>query len=321
MKAAEFQRILEEVLREKQSSLTFTADGVSYTRNFRPRERLILLGGGHISREVCRFASELDFAVTVADDRPEFSERARFPEAEETLCAPFPIAIARLGVQESDYVAVVTRGHSCDADCLRSLLAGPQPRYLGMIGSRRRVAGLMRLLGEEGFPRDRLAAVNAPIGLDIGALTVREIAISILAQLIAFRRKDTCRRPGSGVLVTENAEAPLLRLLADEKRRKCLLLVLETSGSTPVKSGAMMALDEDYRTAGTIGGGCSESQLLSDAYFLIGTGREVCAEVNLSNDVAAREGMVCGGTMKVLLADVTGAQAGDSKDMAGKNKC
>lgn len=121
------------------------------------------------------------------DDRPSFANHSRFPEAKQIVCDLFPAAIEKIGIRESDYVAVITRGHRYDADCLRELLRGIMPRYLGMIGSKRRTVGLLNMLEEEGFSRADLDRIHTPIGLDIGALTVKEIAISIVAELIAER--------------------------------------------------------------------------------------------------------------------------------------
>ena len=300
---AQFEEILRLVRSGASASYSLEADGTQYLRNFRPRERLLLLGGGHIAQPLCRYAADLGFSVTVVDDRPSFANRARFPEAAEVLCDAFPHAIQSLQIGEQDYVAVITRGHRYDADCLRAILAGPFPKYLGMIGSRRRVFGLWNLLEEEGFSRAVLKQIHAPIGLDINALTIQEIAVSIAAQLIQCRRKGVSRRSGSAILTAEDIDLPLLEFLAEDPAPKVLLTVYETSGSTPVKSGAMMAADRNRRCVGTIGGGCGEAAVLSDAYRLIGTGGRRCVTVDMSNDVAEEEGMVCGGQMKVLLED------------------
>ena len=299
-----FDEAYQAVCRGEAAARTFEAGGTAYVRHFRPRERLILLGGGHVAQPLCRYAADLDFAVTVVDDRPSFANTRRFPEAAEVICRDFPGALGQLAVNGRDYVAVITRGHRYDADCLRTILAGPFPRYLGMIGSKRRVAGLFRLLEEEGVPRELLDAVHAPIGLPIGALSVQEIGISIAAELVQCRRRETARRSKAAVLVTEDLELPLLRFLAEDPAPKALLTVYETSGSTPVKSGAMMAVDRAFRTVGTIGGGCSENAVLLDACRLIGTGEDRCVIVDMSNDVAEEEGMVCGGQMKVLIEDL-----------------
>ena len=177
------------------------------------------------------------------------------------------------------------------------------PKYLGMIGSKRRTAGLLHLLEGEGFDRAQLDAIHTPIGLDIGALSVKEIAISIVAELIACRRANTNRRSHSSIMTSEDIDLPLLRYVADESIDKVLLLVYDTSGSTPVKSGAFMAVDSSTKFMGTIGG--SESAVLRQAYYLIGTGESRSVSIDMSNDVAEKEGMVCGGQMKVLLADLS----------------
>ena len=105
-----FRPILEEFEAGRSAVLHRTVDGVEYTRLFRPRERLILLGGGHIAQPLCRMAAMLDFDVTVVDDRPDFAAASRFPEAAHTVCDAFAAAIAALKLRESDYVCVITRG-------------------------------------------------------------------------------------------------------------------------------------------------------------------------------------------------------------------
>lgn len=300
-----FQDVLSAVRHGLSAGLELEADGAAYVRNFRPRERLIVLGGGHVAQPLCTFAAALGFSVTVVDDRPSFANHARFPEAEGIVCNAFPAAIKSLAIHAGDYVTVITRGHRYDADCLRAILPGVMPRYLGMIGSKRRTIGLLNLLEEEGFSRDLLDRVYTPIGIEIGALTTQEIGISIVAELIRCRRQTTDRRSKSAVLTSEEINLPLLEFLAEDTTPKALLLVYETAGSTPVKSGALMAVDETYRMEGTIGGGCSESAVLRDAYALIGTGEHKTVTVDMSNDVAEEEGMVCGGQMRVLIADLT----------------
>lgn len=300
----EFSRILRLCREGNPAAMEFEADGIAYTRNFRPQERLILLGGGHVSQALCQYATDLGFAVTVADDRPSYANRARFPDAAEVVCDSFPNAIKGLNISDRDYVAVITRGHRHDADCLRQILPGPFPKYLGMIGSKRRGVGLFQLLEEEGFPREALSKIHSPIGIDIGALTVKEIAVSIVAELIACRREGISRRSKSSILTLEDIDLPLLEFLSEDPAPKALLLVCETSGSTPAKSGAMMAVDINYRSVGTIGGGCGENAASLEAYRLIGTGAKRFMDVDMSSDVTEEDAMVCGGQMKVFLADV-----------------
>ena len=295
----------EAVRAGRPAFLSFQAEEDTYVRNFRSPERLILLGGGHIAQPLCRYGADLGFLVTVVDDRLTFANRALFPDAAEVICDSFSNAIRKLRISENDYVAVITRGHRYDADCLRELLPGTFPRYLGMIGSKRRVIALLQLLEDEGFARRDLDRIHAPIGVAINALTVKEIAVSIIAELIQCRRADVDRRSSETLLVSEDIDLPLLEFLTRDEAPKALLIVYDTGGSTPVKSGAMMAVDKNNRAVGTIGGGCSENAVLKDARRLIGTGEVRCVTIDMSNDVAEEEGMVCGGSMKVLIADVS----------------
>lgn len=304
------REIFADILRQTQNNQTaewqIDIDGETYTRLFRPKERLILLGAGHIAQPLCEIASMLGFSVTVVDDRPSFANHPRFPQAEQILCDAFPHAIEQLRIHAGDYVAVITRGHRYDADCLRTLLAGTMPRYLGMLGSKRRTIALLHMLEQEGLAREKLDSIHTPIGLDIGALSVQEIAVSIAAELVQTRRCGLDRRSKSHILTEEIFRADVVEDLVRNPLQKALLLVYETSGSTPVKSGAFMTVNEMFQAKGTIGGGCSESAVLRDAFHLIGTGQSKCVTVDMSNDVAAEEGMVCGGQMKILLIDLSG---------------
>jgi xanthine dehydrogenase accessory factor len=150
--------------------------------------RLVLFGGGHVSREVARVAKGAGFRVVVVDDRPAFANPERHPEADETLVMPFEGAVARLGVDRWTYLVAVTRGHAHDEVVIREA-AGSPAAYIGMIGSRRKVALMRKKLEAEGVDTGELDRLSAPIGLDIGADAPGEIAVSIVAELIAVRRK------------------------------------------------------------------------------------------------------------------------------------
>ena len=297
----EFQDILNAVTEGREATLTRTVGETVYTRRFLPPERLILLGGGHVSLALYEAALKVGFAVSVADDRPAFASYTRFPEAREVICDSFENALPRLNIGAGDFVCVLTRGHRDDVTCMKYLLRGNEPRYLGMIGSHRRVKGLFELLAEEGYDKERIGRVHAPIGLSIGAVIPAEIAVSILAELIAARHALPA---GEGVLPQQNTDLDALRFLRDDSHPAALLLVLSTKGSTPVKGGALMGTDKLGNNAGTIGGGCGENQAILAARRLIGTGKSQVVTVDMTNDVAAMEGMVCGGTMDVLIEDL-----------------
>lgn len=269
-----------------------------------PQERLIVLGGGHIALPVCQFGAACGFSVCVVDDRPDFANRSRFPEAAEVLCDSFENGIRRLKVTPFDYVVVITRGHRHDADCLRVLLPGTEPAYLGMIGSRRRTKGLLEMLKEEGFDEGRLGRICTPVGLNIGAITPAEIAVSILAEVVAYRRLPEHGDP-TRYCADSDVELSTLRYLAENHEPKAVVTVVETRGSTPRGTGAKMAVSPLGKVTGSIGGGCSEAAVIQDAVRIIGTGRYKLMDIDLTGEVAESDGMVCGGTMRVLVEDGT----------------
>ena len=147
---------------------------------------LYIFGGGHVSSQIVPLASKVGFKVVVVEDRSEFADPVRFPDAEEVFCYPFDDVMGRLPVDESSYIIVVTRGHLNDKTILEQALR-TRARYIGMIGSRRKKAMIYEKLLEEGFTQKDLDRVYAPIGLAIGAETPEEIAVSIVAELIQVR--------------------------------------------------------------------------------------------------------------------------------------
>ncbi len=152
-------------------------------------EPLIIFGAGHIAVPLAAIAHGLGFRVTVLDDREDFAQPARFPADIEVQTLDFTDPLRDVVIDERSYVILLTRAHKYDFDCLRTLLAQTiQPRYIGMIGSKRRVRAAFKALLEAGVPRALLSSVHAPVGIEIGAETPAEIAVSIAAQLIQVRR-------------------------------------------------------------------------------------------------------------------------------------
>ena len=150
-------------------------------------QRLVIIGAGHIAQPLSVLGSMLGFHTTVIDDRAAFANRERFPTADEIVVRPFAPAIDSLKLDRHCYVVVVTRGHAFDDEALRATLR-QQARYVGMIGSRRRVKAMLTHMEEEGYDPQVLARVHAPIGIDIGAETPEEIAIAIAAEIVRERR-------------------------------------------------------------------------------------------------------------------------------------
>lgn len=154
--------------------------------------KLVVFGGGHVSSALCRVASQAGFLVNVTDERQSYARADRFPEASEVFARDYVETVADLPLQANTYVVIVTRGHKEDGLVLRELArrfeAGDRPRFLGMIGSRTKRAVLFRQLREAEVDEAFLETVRSPVGMLIGARSHDEIAVSIVAELIAVRR-------------------------------------------------------------------------------------------------------------------------------------
>jgi len=175
--------------RHRDGVATVGADVELYVEVRRPVLDLVIVGAGHIARPMARVGSDLGYRTWVLDDRPEFATRERFPDAHAVLRADFSDPFRDVPLGANTHVLLVTRGHRYDYDCLvRALRVDPLPAYIGMIGSRRRVRATFVQLLEDGIPRERLGAIHAPVGLDIGAETPEEIAVAVAAELVKVRR-------------------------------------------------------------------------------------------------------------------------------------
>jgi xanthine dehydrogenase accessory factor len=149
--------------------------------------RLIVVGAGHIAVPLAALAKLLEFNVTVVDDRVDFANHERFPDADTILLGPYRETVRSLSVDEDTYAVLVTRGHVHDQACLEELLQS-QVAYIGMIGSKRRIRTVLDHLHDQGIGDDKLTRVRAPVGLDLGSQTPAEIALSIMAEIVKVRR-------------------------------------------------------------------------------------------------------------------------------------
>jgi xanthine dehydrogenase accessory factor len=152
-----------------------------------PQSLLYIFGAGHVAFSLYKVAQIAGFEVVVIDDRESYANRERFPEARDVIAADFDQATANLTLAESAYIVIVTRGHRDDMRILRWAV-NTNARYLGMIGSRRKTISIYKELEKEGIPAESFANVHAPVGLEIGAVTPEEIAVAIVAEMIAVRR-------------------------------------------------------------------------------------------------------------------------------------
>jgi xanthine dehydrogenase accessory factor len=167
---------------------------------------LLICGGGHIGLSLATIGEHTGFSVAVMDDRELYANRERFPMADKVLCGDFAEMLAEFPIGANTYVVMVSRGHKQDETCLRAVL-NRGAAYVGMIGSKRRVSTVLRHLAEEGFDIAELERVYTPIGFDLGAETPEEIAVSIIAEIIAVRRGGSGRPMRAGRPPIRVAEA------------------------------------------------------------------------------------------------------------------
>lgn len=259
------------------------------------QEHLVICGGGHVSMPVIRIGIMLGWKVTVLEDRPQFADHARSAGATEVVCMPFEEALDHIEGDKDTYFVVLTRGHRYDQQCLEKIIK-KEHAYIGMIGSRRRSALVKQSLIDKGCDRMVIGQVKSPIGLNIGAETPEEIGVAIMAEIIETKnqKKRICGYPEDLLEAILSEEVPGQKLLAT---------IISRKGSAPRNTGSKMLILEDGRCVGTIGGGCMEAEVLRKARLMM---KEEDAEVrveyvDMTGDGAEEEGMICGGTIEVLL--------------------
>jgi xanthine dehydrogenase accessory factor len=167
---------------------TLTRDRRYVIERLAPMPRLLVFGAGHVGAAIARAADAAGFRVAVVDDRPEFADAARFPAGVRALAAAPADAVAGARLGPSDAVVIATRGHRHDAEILALVAASPAG-YVGMLGSERKKIIVTKGLTRAGVPRTALSRVRIPIGLPIGAVTPEEIAVSVVAELVQWRRR------------------------------------------------------------------------------------------------------------------------------------
>jgi xanthine dehydrogenase accessory factor len=170
-----------------------------------PPALLYIFGAGHVAYSLYQVAQIAGFDITVVDDRESYANRERFPTAREVIAEDFGQACERLQISDSAYLVIVTRGHRDDMRVLRWAVNTPA-RYVGMIGSKRKVITIYNELEKEGMPRAKFESVHAPVGLEIGAITPEEIAVSIVAEMVAIRRNAAPEVPNKAYRVLMTRE-------------------------------------------------------------------------------------------------------------------
>lgn len=276
-------------------------DTESQTRIYRERigrtPKMIICGAGHVSMPIIRMGKRLGFMVTVIEDRPKFADHARAAGADQVLCEPFADGLSKIRGDSDSWFIIVTRGHRYDTECLEAILRKPYA-YVGMMGSRRRVAIVKDQLEAKGVCRETLDGVHTPIGLKIGAETPEEIAVSVMAEIIQVKNAGSAKGGYSPELLDAVLDP-------DDSREKVLATIISRKGSAPRSVGTKMLIRADGTTVDTIGGGCIESEVIRKALLMMRAeeGFRLCT-VDMTADAAEDEGMVCGGVVEVMLEKV-----------------
>lgn len=257
---------------------------------------LVICGGGYVAIAVVKMGRMTGFSVTVLEDRPLYADHARAAGADRVICDAFQNGLAQVEGGKNTYFVVVTSGHRYDQECLEQICT-KEAAYVGMIGSRRRVAMLKEQLLAQGVQKEWLEALHAPIGLDIGAETPEEIAVAIMAEIISEKNR------GGRAVVFSTEQQEAMRLALQSGEQLVLATITAREGSAPRRVGTKMLIREDGTCVGTIGGGCMEAQVQQEARALLrdGSAQEKTMQLSLRADEAAQEGMVCGGVLGIRL--------------------
>lgn len=256
--------------------------------------KLIILGGGHISAPLAQIGKVLDFEVTVVDDRPEFTGRDRFANADHVLCMDYDQAFEKLPKYKNSYYVVVTPGHKKDLQCVTNILERSYA-YVGMIGSRGKVAKVLHSLQEMGYSKEKLKELHAPIGLMLGGQTPAEIAVSIAAQLVQVRN----------LVPTGTIEEDIRLEVASNKSPMVLTEIIRKTGSSPRGVGSRMLVLQNGSIRGTIGGGSVEYAAIQKGLSMLHSGELFAVEEYILSDTeGATLGMICGGNIKVMFEQI-----------------
>lgn len=287
----------DEILKMSGSGMLKAGGHRIFCERFGGKNRLVICGAGHVSIPVIEIGRKIGFHVTVLEDRPLFADHARAAGADEVICDSFERGMECIEGGTETYFVIVTRGHRYDILCLERAIE-KRNAYVGMMGSRRRVALVKEQLAEKGIRRELLEQVHTPIGLAIGAQTPEEIAVSIMAEIIQVKN-NTQRSAGYA--------GEILDALLESREAPVTAVIVTRQGSVPRGVGTKMLIYRDGRTVGTIGGGCMESEVIQKARMMLaGSAPErQLVRLDMTGKDAEDAGMVCGGVVEVYLEKVS----------------
>lgn len=290
----------EEIMQADNSSLAVIDGQPVYIEIAGSESRMVICGAGHVAMPIIKIAKLVGFHVTVIDDRKEFTDKALAVGADDVITGEFEAALDTIEGNEHTFFVVVTRGHSYDTNCLRSILK-KEYAYLGAMGSSRRIAIVKQDLINEGFPEEQINAIYSPIGLKIKSDTPEEIAVSILAEIIMVKNSH------KDIIFPRPVLDRILGSHHQEKMagRRMLCTIVEKQGAAPREVGSRMLYSDQGEQTGTIGGGLMEHLVKKKADEMFAQGIHYSlSHFSLSADAASKEGEVCGGDIDVFLEEV-----------------
>lgn len=257
----------------------------------KPEPHLVIFGAGHVSKAIADIASVLEMKVTVVDERHEVLNKDRFTHNEELILEPYNSFLSKPSPFFRPYFIIVTHGHTYDRECLKWCLKANYS-YLGMIGSKGKVATTLSLLKEEGFKDEDLKNVHAPIGLSIGAVTPSEIAISILSEIISVFRTTK---------YSVTLDPSYLEKAMHDKG--ICARIIEKRGSAPRAVGSEIFISQSGNVYGTVGGGRVEKETIDEAQRMLESG-EMAKIVHYNLSAKGDLNMICGGDVSILFTKV-----------------
>lgn len=179
---------IKKLATKEQSAKQTLENGTEiFIETFPEQPMVFIFGAGHLSYYISRYAKPLNFRLTICDDRAEFANRKRFPDANNIIVENFESVFDKIDINENSYIVIVTRGHKCDEIVLEKAVK-TNAKYIGMIGSKRKTSTILKRLHKRGIPKKTLSRIYSPIGISIGAVTPQEIALSIVCELVKIRR-------------------------------------------------------------------------------------------------------------------------------------
>jgi xanthine dehydrogenase accessory factor len=282
-----------------------------------PPPRMVVAGGGHIGRALADLGAWMGWEILLIDSRPDFADPAGLPETAAVRCGEYGAVFGELPLDPWTSIIAVTPGYQEDAQVLSALASRPDAAalpYVGVIGSKRRLRAVRDLVAAAGAPPAFLADLHAPIGLDVGAKSPRELALAIVAELLMAERDGSGmpvrdlpagRVPAKSAHHGAEAQDPLLwRSAADAIGRGepvAMACVVEAKGSAPRRPGARMLVQADGRILGSTGGGVGEGLVLAQAMEALRTGLPRLVRVDLTHEAGSGKAGICGGYQRILV--------------------